>query len=268
MGLVELKKCKYRIFNDYDEHYNELRYDNFKKYGQFVHEINNDLPLTYHQELDDCRENLKTLFDVYDLPRCFSDYDDWWRIWGYYVDACVYISKHCKDVFISPKTIDFIRHKIGDLRAQIIMNTITLYAPHEAMSDPGEYFNACRVLITDNCRFYYLNKPIDTGNEFLDRLYHYLHDLKEQGIDKELLKKEEGFISFLVAYILYYNIDNFDMIYYYLTNKEEIKEKLILNNCSVLDDDNHYILYKDIDPVVFLFNNFDKVFNYKKVLIK
>ncbi len=30
MGLVELKNCRYRIFNDYDDHYNELRYNNFK----------------------------------------------------------------------------------------------------------------------------------------------------------------------------------------------------------------------------------------------
>ena len=88
MGLVELKNCRYRIFNDYGDHYNELRYNNFKKYGQFVHEINNDIGHVF-SFLNSIYQDMPGAIDKYNL---IGETDDYVQVLNY-IDSLYKSSK-------------------------------------------------------------------------------------------------------------------------------------------------------------------------------
>ena len=48
---------------------------------------------------------------------------------------------------------------------------------------------------------------------------------------------EEGTISYLFAYLHYHGIKDYPLIVQYLNNVDYYKEKMILNNCLVFDEE-------------------------------
>ena len=242
---------------------NNLRIKKLEDYRKFVNDIihGNSLDEQY-SHLEKYRENLKVLFDEYDLDfflqSTYCESDDW----SHYVEAAVRLVRNMdNNLKISQKTIEAIRTAIQPRGYYLIEFLMALYIPQYLYKKNFDQYIWISHDLFTTTKGYWYHDDIDTGIDYLDDYYNYLKEL--------CLNDEKRFdyfhynchiLNIIVSYLVLHNMYSRDTLTSYLDNYEYFDERIKMLGIN-LD-------YRNTKVMKYIFNNFDYIFGKREVICR
>ena len=236
--------------------------DDFKKYKLLVHEIYRNEKLTNHKELEPFRDNIFTLFTIYNLDSMYSE-EGAIKFWTTFLDKAVHIAKTLKDYTIDPKIINYVDCLIYDPLVFIEV-LATLFVP-EIVTNHVVYMNSCRKIIDLFCThgIAFSKEEYDSGNKELDYYFTYFRSLINTGMDLNDIRNEDRMLAIIFAHLHKKGIVDYSLFDRYLFNKNLYKD-LVRMNINITDDTGGFN-YENTEK---LLENFDFIFNNSNVVIR
>lgn len=240
------------------------------EYKKFISEIYNDEPLTKHKELEPYRQDIKLLFEEYDIDY-LVERDEYNTVYSWIraVNDAVFIATHLNGRQLSAKTIDSISDRYTGTPYELTRQLSVIYCPEEMVKNFSEYiWYATDVFFCGYLPYYEHDKveTIDVDNPFLNELYNYeyqlyLHD-KEK---KSKMSDHERFIALVIAYLHLNNKFSIEWFDNFINNLDEYFNLLVPKTAKKINiDDIEHIWGGDGLPTGHpiyrkIFNNLDKL---------
>ena len=242
-----------------------------KDYKKFIKEICEDKPLTKHKGLERYREDIKLLFQKYDIEY-LVELDEYNTVysWMHAVDDAVFIATHLKGRKLSEKTIDAILDRYDPTSFQLTRLLSVIYCPEEMIKSFSEYiWYAADIFFCGTFSLYEDDKieTIDVDNQFLNELYNYEYQLYLNNDEKERkLLEHERFIALVIAYLYLNNKFSIEWFDNFIDNLDEYFNQLVpqTDKKIELDDIEHiwgggYDLPTEHPIYREIFNNLDNL---------
>jgi len=236
---------------------------------RYAYEIYTDKELSIFPDTEPYRSNIKAIFSDYPLLdeldldktvdyRCIS--------YKQFVFDTIDFCKKYHNIRINPKTVDAIRTGLLPVHEAFFSYLRTLYLPSEYHNDYEGYLWLCKSLFFSAER-YWENHKIDTGNYVLNEMYHYMKNI--QNNDLELYTKIK-----YTTYALPSMIVSGHLLANHKLNRKSFGE--IINNMDfylerlslIYDINKMNFNMKNIHNVIYVRDNYDRIFQKGKIIIK
>ena len=206
------------------------------QYKKFLDEIYNNKPIEDYPLLEKYRKNIRILLSEYPIDEYI---DNNYALWSNYIEMAIKLSIKMEDRIINYKLINMLFGLYIDVPKplELIHTLESVYCPQK-MEDFDGYLDGCRFIYS---LFLFHDEKDNLANVSIEELcdfYKFMGSLDTPIIPYQCeVELEEGTISYLFAYLHYHGIKDYSLIVEYLNNIDYYKEKMILNNCLVFDEE-------------------------------
>ncbi len=212
----------------------EKLFHSHEEYQNFIHEIEDYMPISGHPELEPYRHNIKMIYDYKNLINpTITDYppliDD-------QIDTLVAFVKELVDTKINDRVMKTIHDSLYPDFNGLLDGVAVIVKPSIIVNeDLNKYLKLCRKLFFKS--HYCWLWEINTGNPDLDRIYSYLKDIYFDAEHKYNSFVHTYMMDFVFGALHYYDMSSKENIDYIVNLMKDklFQERLKIMDCVPLD---------------------------------